>query len=84
MKLSKQQIENTERIMMRHRNQPIPHTQYLYGEEVIWVAGGWADVDSAQLYDIVNNKALIYNTNCGPIKYRWVPLKHIYKKKVEE
>lgn len=80
VRLTQSQINELEINMMRKRNQPIPNSDFLYGEDVIWVPDGYLDHDLAQLYDIQKTKALIFNSNNGPNKYRWVPLKHLYKK----
>lgn len=80
MRLTQNQIRQLEVDLMRKRNQPIPNSKFLYGEDVIWIAGGWADQDIAEICDIRANKALI-NTNNGSNPYLWVSLKHIYKQK---
>ena len=76
-----EQEHQLERDMMSHRNQPIPNTNYIYGEDVGYIAGGWADIVDVQIYKIRATKALVRMYG-EKQKFYWVPLKHLYKKKV--
>jgi hypothetical protein len=77
---TQQQECNLEREMMTHRGQPIPDSRFLYGEDVGYSQGGWADITDAQIYKIQKTKALV-RLYGEKQKYYWVPIKHLYKKK---